>query len=208
MDEYLVGIKKPHVNDLFMGSGTTDVCAITRGYKASGTDINYISELITRVKCTPINPVLLRERIGIVLSDLSFLESDTLFANYPITPYVPETNSERIDYWFKPVVKEELGTILYRVREESDINIRNLFTVCFSHILKTVSIWLMRSTKPTRDFKKKIQKPSIFFKRHLKKMEKANKEFWSIIFDYFKYNLNEYLNIRREVPKKVRYAQI
>ncbi|MFZ6016750.1 MAG: hypothetical protein ACOYU0_03885 [Nitrospirota bacterium] len=34
MDEYLIGIKEPHVNDLFMGSGTTIVCAITRGYKA------------------------------------------------------------------------------------------------------------------------------------------------------------------------------
>ncbi|MDI6889596.1 MAG: DNA methyltransferase [Thermodesulfovibrionales bacterium] len=69
MDEYLIGIREPHVNDLFMGSGTTIVCAITRGYKASGTDINYISELITRVKCTPINPLLLKERIGILLSD-------------------------------------------------------------------------------------------------------------------------------------------
>ncbi len=34
MDEYLIDIKEPHVNDLFMGSGTTIVCAITRGYKA------------------------------------------------------------------------------------------------------------------------------------------------------------------------------
>lgn len=60
-DEYLTGIAEPHVNDLFMGSGTTIVCAIARGYKASGTDINYISELITRVKSTPINPILLKE---------------------------------------------------------------------------------------------------------------------------------------------------
>lgn len=49
MDEYLIGIREPHVNDLFMGSGTTIVCAISRGYKASGIDINCISELITRV---------------------------------------------------------------------------------------------------------------------------------------------------------------
>jgi len=55
MDEYLIAIKEPHVNDLFMGSGTTIACAISRGYRASGTDINYIAELITRVKSTPIN---------------------------------------------------------------------------------------------------------------------------------------------------------
>ena len=72
MDEYLIGIKEPHVNDLFMGSGTTIACAISRGCRASGTDINYISELITRVKSTPINPVILREKTEELLSDLSF----------------------------------------------------------------------------------------------------------------------------------------
>jgi sulfatase maturation enzyme AslB (radical SAM superfamily) len=34
MDEYLRDIDEPHVNDLFMGSGTTLACAISRGYRA------------------------------------------------------------------------------------------------------------------------------------------------------------------------------
>ena len=34
MDKYLIGIKVPHVNDLFMGSGTIIACAISRGYRA------------------------------------------------------------------------------------------------------------------------------------------------------------------------------
>jgi hypothetical protein len=196
-DEYLIGIKNPHVNDLFMGSGTTIACAISRGYRSSGTDINYISELITRVKSTPIDPILLRERIEQLLIDLSFLETRTLFSKSRITPYIPDINMERIDYWFKQEVKEELGIILARIREESNINIKNFFTVCFSHILKTVSIWLMGSTKPTRDFNKTIQKPFFCFRKHLKKMERANGEFWRIVPDHIKYNLNEYLNIRR-----------
>lgn len=58
MDEYLVGYGPFHVNDLFMGSGTILACAITRGYFASGTDINYSAELITKAKCTPIEPTL------------------------------------------------------------------------------------------------------------------------------------------------------
>ncbi len=198
MDEYLEAINEPHVNDLFMGSGTTIVSAISRGYKASGTDINYISELITRVKSTPINPDLLKKKIDTLLLDLSCLGKEGGFPKFEITPYIPETNIERIDYWFNPPeIKEELGLILARIREESDINIKNFFTVCFSHILKTVSIWLMGSTKPTRDFKKKIQKPIICFKRHLKKMERANKGFWPIVPEYIKYNLDEYLNIKR-----------
>lgn len=202
MDEYLTDIKKPHVNDLFMGSGTTIVSAITRGYKASGTDINYISELITRVKSTPINPILLKEKIEKILSDLSFLESDTLFLYPCITPYFPKNNIERIDYWFKPEIKKELGIILSRIREETDIDILNFFTVCFSHILKTVSIWLMGSTKPTRDFEKKIQKPIICFKRHLKKMERKNREFWDIVPKHIKCNLDSYLNIKRDDARK------
>ncbi|MFQ5965788.1 MAG: DNA methyltransferase [Candidatus Scalinduaceae bacterium] len=202
MDEYLKGINEPHVNDLFMGSGTTIVSAISRGYKASGTDINYISELITRVKSTPINPDFLRKKIETLLFDLSYLGKEGGFSKFKITPYIPEMNIERIDYWFKPEVKEELGIILTKIREESDINIKNFFTVCFSHILKTVSIWLMGSTKPTRDFKKRIQKPIICLKRHLKKMERANKGFWSIVPDHIKYNLDKYLNIERGDARK------
>ena len=196
MDEYLIGIKEPYVNDLFMGSGTTIACAISRGHRASGTDINYISELITRVKSTPINPVILRQKTEELLTDLSFLESETLFST-SIKPYIPETNIERIDYWFKPAVKEELGIILARIGEETDINIRDFFSVCFSHILKTVSIWLMGSTKPTRDYNKKIQRPFICFKRHLRKMEKRNMEFWALVPEHIKFNLDEYLNIKR-----------
>lgn len=196
MDEYLIDIKNPHVNDLFMGSGTTIACAITRGYRASGTDINYISELITRVKSTPINPAMLGEKTEELLADLSFLESETLFSTH-IKPHIPKANIKRIDYWFNPEIKEELGIILARIKEEPDINIQNFFTACFSHILKTVSIWLMGSTKPTRDFNKKIRKPIFYFKRHLKKMERKNKDFWTIVPSHIKDNLDLYLNIKR-----------
>ncbi len=201
-DEYLIDVPEPHVNDLFMGSGTTIVCAIARGYRASGTDINYISELITRVKSSPIEPSLLKDRINKLLSDLSFLETGSTLFKHFITPYIPQANIERINYWFRPEIKEELGIILAKIRQEDDITIRNFFIVCFSHILKTVSIWLMGSTKPTRDLNKKIQKPIICFKRHLKKMERANKEFWFVVPEKVKYNLDKYLNIKRGDARK------
>src|SRR3990167_2408276 len=202
MDEYLEGIDEPHVNDLFMGSGTTIACAITRGYRASGTDINYISELITRVKSTLINPAYLNKKVEKLLLDLFFLESLDLYSDPSIKPYIPETNIDRIDYWFKTEVKEELGIIFARIKKESNINIQNFLMVCFSHILKTVSIWLMGSTKPTRDFNKKTQKPFICFKRHLRKMEKRNKEFWNIAPEHIRHNLDTYLNIKRGDARK------
>lgn len=201
-DEYLIGIKEPNVNDLFMGSGTTIASAISRGYKAIGTDINYISELIAKVKSTPINPTFLNKKVEKLLSDLSFLESLDLHSNPSIKPYIPETNIDRIDYWFKPEVKAELGIILARIKEEPNIGIQNFLMVCFSHILKTVSIWLMGSTKPTRDFNKKTQKPFICFKRHLRKMEKRNKEFWNIVPEHIRDNLGAYLNIERGDARK------
>jgi len=197
MDEYLVGIEDPHVNDLFMGSGTTIACAVGRGYKTSGTDINYISELITRVKSTPIDPEFLRKKIEKFLSDLAFLESRHFSSVSSIKPSIPKNNIERIDYWFKSEVKNELGVILARIRKERDKTIKDFLKVCFSHILKTVSIWLMGSTKPTRDFHKKIQKPIVIFKRHLKKMERGNKEFWRIVPPRVKSNLNLFLVIER-----------
>lgn len=202
MDEYLIDTTIPHVNDPFMGSGTTIACAITRGYRTSGTDINYISELITTVKSTPINPMILRKKTEELIGDLSFLESETLYSKSSIKPCIPKTNVERIDYWFKPDVKEELGIILARIREEPDIKIRNFFMVCFSHILKTASIWLMGSTKPTRDFNKVSHKPNTSFKRHLKKMEKANEKFWAIVPEHIKYHSESYLNIKREDARK------
>jgi hypothetical protein len=187
MDEYLVNIEKPHVNDLFMGSGTTLACAIARGYKVSGTDINCIAELITRVKCTSIEPKYLKSKINNLLADLTFLEAP-LFPK-KLKAYIPSINIERIDYWFKPEIKEELGVILSRINDEKEVEIKKFFTVCFSHILKTVSIWLMGSTKPTRDLHKKIQKPFIAFKRHLWKMERGNKGFWEVVPENVKYNI-------------------
>ena len=98
MDEYLIGYGPFHVNDLFMGSGTTLACAIARGYFASGTDINYSSELIARSKCIPIDPILLQTQINKFLNDLSFLGGKILFVPKKFNPVIPESKIERIRY--------------------------------------------------------------------------------------------------------------
>ena len=61
INEYLTDTHV-HINDPFMGSGTTIVTAISKGFKASGTDINKISHLVTKVKSTPIEPIYLEEK--------------------------------------------------------------------------------------------------------------------------------------------------
>ena len=67
IDEY-ISDAEAHINDPFCGCGTTIVTAISRGFKASGTDINRIAYLITRVKSTPIEPGYLDEKIDELLS--------------------------------------------------------------------------------------------------------------------------------------------
>jgi DNA modification methylase len=169
-----------------MGSGTTVVTAISRGLKVSGTDINKIAYLITKVKSTPIEPKYLNEKIKQFLSKLS---------DPKITPLIPQNNMERINYWFTEDNKNELGRILKVIYDEEDPSIRNFYLVAFSHILKSCSIWLQRSTKPTRDLKKEPVEPKEALRKHLLKMKRGNDDFYKIVPVNVRGNLKEYLNI-------------
>jgi hypothetical protein len=202
MDEYLIGYGPFYVNDLFMGSGTTLACAIARGYFASGTDINYSAELIAKAKCTPIEPMLLKNKVSKFIEDLSFLGDKTLFTSSKYKPQIPRSKIERIEYWFEPKTIEELGIILARVNHEKDQNVEVFLKCCFSHILRTCSRWLMSSTKPTIDKSKKITKPLDAFRKHVKKMIKGNDLFWSIVPENVKGNINKYLIINRQDARR------
>ena len=112
IDEYING-EQAHINDPFMGCGTTIVSAISRGYQASGTDINKIAYLITKVKSTPIEPVLLNQKINDLLYRLSpFSELQRPLFHPRINPIIPQQNLQRIQYWFTDEMIEQLGIIL------------------------------------------------------------------------------------------------
>ena len=198
LDEYSIGYGSFHVNDLFMGSGTTLASAVARGYSTSGTDINYSAELISRAKCTPIEPILLKNRVDKFINDLSFLEGEALNSSKKYKPCIPKSKIERIEYWFEPKVIKELGVILTRINYEKDEDVKLFLKCCFSHILKICSRWLMSSTKPTIDKEKKITKPIAAFKKHLRRMIKGNEAFWAIVPEKVKRNINRYLIIKRQ----------
>ncbi len=203
IEEYITE-KEAHINDPFMGCGTTIVTAISRGFKASGTDINRISSLLTRVKSTPIDPWYLDKKIKIILGDLEFLaysHNEQLFSNVNLKPLLPLKHIQRINYWFNEKNRDELGIILRRIYHEKEETIRDFFLVAFSHILKNCSNWLQVSTKPTRDFKKKIAQPYQIFKQHLKKMQRGNNAFWGIVPQKVKNNIDNYLNIKIQDAK-------
>jgi len=196
LDEYIT-TKDAHINDPFYGCGTTIVTAISRGFKASGTDINKIAHLITKAKSTPIEPEYLKMKINQFLSTVKNIEigQSALFKEN-IGPLIPEKHIDRINYWFSEENKIKLGKILRVIFEENDETIRDFFLVAFSNILKNCSIWLQRSTKPTRDLEKSPAKPCNALKRQLIKMERGNKAFYDIVPSMIKDNLTNYLNIK------------
>jgi DNA modification methylase len=194
-----------HINDPFMGCGTTIVTAISKGYMASGTDINKIAYLITKVKSIPIEPEYLRRKIDEFLLELETLKKQsqlTLF-NQKIEPLIPQKHMDRINYWFTEESKNELGKILRVIySNDYDETIRDFFLVAFSHILKICSIWLQESTKPTRDLSKKPVNPYNALRKHLIKMWKGNCDFYKIVPKKIIENLDKYLNIKCSDAKR------
>ncbi|TFF67925.1 hypothetical protein EU520_01070, partial [Candidatus Thorarchaeota archaeon] len=186
-----------HVADPFYGSGTTIATAISRGYRATGTDINGIAYLITRAKATPIEPDYLSEKVRDFLRRARATVSEQTPSAAKIDKTIPERHAERIDYWFPSQHREELGAILSLIIREEDQRVRTFLLVGFSHILKTCSIWLQRSTKPTRDTDKTPTKPYVALRRHLRQMVRGNRDFYEVVPKHVRSNLEDYLDIRR-----------
>jgi len=193
IDEYVSG-EDGHINDPFYGCGTTIVTGISKGFKTSGTDINKIAHLITKVKSTPIKPNYLDKKVNQFLLRCGKAIQRTL-RERRIEPLIPERHIERINYWFTEENKTELGKILRLIYKENDEKIRNFLMVAFSHILKNCSIWLQGSTKPTKDLEKKPPEPYEALRKHLKKMQKGNKAFYDIVPPKVRDNLDDYLSI-------------
>ena len=197
MDEYLDKTEFASINDPFYGCGTTIVSAIARGYYASGTDINRIAYLITKVKATPLEPKKLENRVKDFLARVKVLDSQqkTLIDDFNLEPVIPEKHLDRINYWFDEETKTTLGKILHLIQLEEDEKTRDFLKVAFSHSLKNCSYWLQSSTKPTRDKQKTIPKPFDVLKRHLNKMLRGNRAFYNVVPKEVRENIDKYLNI-------------
>lgn len=196
-----------HVNDPFMGCGTTVVTAISRGFQASGTDINKVAHLVTQTKASPIQPDYLDKKVKQFLSRICPLgEGQSFFGTSQVCPQIPDKHLERIDYWFTEETRDEMGKILNVILDETDQAVRCFLLVAFSHVLKTCSIWSQGSTKPTRDLTKRPTLPYDAIKRHLTKMLKGNTHFYQVVPSHVRDLLDGYLNVhvgsaeRQSVP--------
>ena len=181
-----------------MGSGTTIVSSLSRGHYASGTDVNAIACLMSRVKARPIDPVTLEAHTESLYSRIACLDiREDRSARHQTVALIPERHLERIDYWFHPDTKILLGKLLRQINAEENLALREFFLVAFSHILKNCSIWMQGSTKPTRAKNKRISPPIKTLRRHLRKMLRGNEAFWNSVPMEVREAPDSFLNLRR-----------
>ena len=191
------------VVDPFMGSGTTMVEAIVNNRIGIGTDINEIAFLMSKVKTTPLDILKLTEQYETISKDLSkAMNGGYEKAIAQALKKIPK--NERIDYWFLPEQKEKLAIIFSRLLEIDSDEMRDFYLIAFAQILKSASIWLQKSVKPTRDMKKKISNPIELFLAQSKKMLKKHAEFNTLLSDDVRSNIDSFRTLQcgdsRSIP--------
>jgi len=131
------------VLDPFCGSGTTLVEAKLAGIESIGIDVNPLACLITKVKTTPINDEKLSSCANLlenISSNLNVLFGQTTLTKDKralLEPKIP--NFRNRDYWFKPHVLTELGTIKAHIDALKDNDLRDFCSVALSSIIVGVS---------------------------------------------------------------------
>jgi len=106
------------VADIFCGSGTTLVEALTLKRHAVGVDASPLACLISEAKATRLqngDAEALRDlvsRATELANSITHLGPDSLFENEPFISTAPRPSDDGITSWFEPLVIEELAEIL------------------------------------------------------------------------------------------------
>jgi len=181
--------------DPFGGCGTTLVESKVMGRPSIAVDINPVAVLITKAKITPIEPLKLEQ---------AFIDLKYKLNSYNTNTKVKAPEHERIDYWFRSEEKKKLSFILFEISKLKNQDIRDFFYCGFSNILKSCSIWLQKSNKPTRDFKKKPTDPFRAFYKQTKMMLRGNAEFYKTLKENnsLKTFCKTYCKDARKIPTK------
>src|SRR5262245_61942185 len=112
------------VADPFVGSATTGVEALRSGRRFRGADSKPVAVLLSRAKCTPIQPLLLKKYWSILDNRLSKIdrigrrqlkesEKNRILA----IDIAHATPDERFQYWFPKAHAQVLNDILSRINE-------------------------------------------------------------------------------------------
>ncbi|HEV8505127.1 MAG TPA: hypothetical protein VGQ53_07010 [Chitinophagaceae bacterium] len=139
--------------DPFCGSGTVLLETIISGRQPFGADSNPLARLISRTKTNIYDIKNLKE------SSLEFLGKidNRKMGDIP--------NVVNIDYWFSPKIKKQLSSIYLVLNEYKNGELADFYRVCFSNLIKKVSLADPRVSVPVRI------KPSNYPKNHLVRKE-------------------------------------
>jgi site-specific DNA-methyltransferase (cytosine-N4-specific) len=133
------------VGDIFCGSGTTLVEAITLKRHAIGIDANPLACLISRSKTSTISETDAAELTGLV--ERARYVGDSLLPRgegelFPATEFVSRAwrpEYDKLNFWFEPHIIEELAEALSWCRQLGSEAARNLALTSFSAIVVAVS---------------------------------------------------------------------
>jgi hypothetical protein len=120
------------VMDPFAGSGTVLLESIANPYykrNCLGIEINPLARLIAKVKTTPLNENTLKEKKKELFSKLKRKNID---------PVIPEY--ENLSLWFSKNAQNKLGRLRACIEEFENDDYKDFFFVCFSSIIRKVSL--------------------------------------------------------------------
>jgi len=117
-----------NVLDPFCGSGTTNVEALLAGHNSVGIDIDPLSVLIAKVKTTKIKNDLIEKYFSEIIEKIK-QKNNSCFKPACLT----------INHWFKSEYIEVLSNIRDLINDIENKDVRELFLICFSSILRKVS---------------------------------------------------------------------
>lgn len=118
--------------DPFAGTGTVLLESIIHPYfkrNAIGVEINPLARLIAKVKTTPLDTVKLRKEAKALISRIKAFSGKV---------DIPEFTNR--DLWFSPRIQTELAKIKRCIEEVEDPDFKDFFFVCFSSIIREVSL--------------------------------------------------------------------
>jgi len=127
-----------NVLDPMAGSGTTLVCARSRGHRAIGCDTDPLALLIARAWCADVEPESLKLRASLVLERARTL-SERLTADESYPRNADDETRRFIDFWFDQQNRRELSalaTYISGVRSQTE---RTLLWCSFSRMIITKS---------------------------------------------------------------------